>query len=932
MPLPICGIFCRTSIMSRMILITLGLLFAIPYGHANNDSWSHAVDLATRAVVSISVDHPRAFDENWNQSTQATGFVVDADRGIVLTNRHVIGPGPSVAYATFNTKEQVTLQPLYRDPVHDFGFYKYNPEQLQHTTPPQLDLVPEQASVGTEIRIVGNDAGEQLSILDGTLARLDRDAPQYGFGRYNDFNTFYLQAASGSSGGSSGSPVVNKAGQVIALNAGARTRAATSYFLPLEPVRYALEMLQANKTPLRGTLFTIFKAQTFAELRKLGLSADTESTYRKYKSVHPGMLTVGQILPGSAAKRVLAEGDILLSVNQRPITGFAELATVLNAQVNQTVEVCVERAGTSPCFALPVADLEAARPKSYLEFDGALLHELSYQQAIHFNRKLGGVYLANPGFSLAQAGVGKGSLITHVDETALENLDQLETQLKTWQPGQQLELRYITLSANRADRFASVEVDLRWFSSHSCDEDSADGVWRCEAIVSPDKTGVVINADGESAGKPGKRQAGIVHVRFNMPFAISGQEAGQNQGVGLIVDPTQGLVVTSRTVVSSPVGNIYLTLNGQVEVPATFLRAHPSYNLVMLQYDPNAFADTPIKPVRWSQRAAGAGDEHTITGVDNEHKPREQQATVAEVEPIQFPISAPPKFQNTNTELLQYVNGPADFTGVIYDRRDRVAGLWQRFVHSSSGRTRTWSRGLPARLVQHFVENDQWFDSGTYWFPISKAQVNRRGLSRLDNPPEFAKLFELTRITAGTEAYTSMRKGDVLFQVNGSTISSLQDISLAAQAPDVTFTVLRNGKVIDVKLQTTPRQGVQTTDLVFWSGAVVQQVPLALPRERQLSQEGVYVSFYRFGSPASRSGLLANMRIVGINDQAITSIPDFINAVEALPDRANVRLRVIDLNDRPRVLKLETNYDYWPNSHLRLKEGEWQRTPLKHRP
>ena len=125
---------------------------------------------------------------------------------------------------------------------------------------------------------------------------------------------------------------------------------------------------------------------------------------------------------------------------------------------------------------------------------------------------------------------------------------------------------------------------------------------------------------------------------------------------------------------------------------------------------------------------------------------------------------------------------------------------------------------------------------------------------------------------------------------------------------------------------------MQTTDLVFWSGAVVQQVPLALPRERQLSQEGVYVSFYRFGSPASRSGLLANMRIVGINDQAITSIPDFINAVEALPDRANVRLRVIDLNDRPRVLKLETNYDYWPNSHLRLKEGEWQRTPLKHRP
>ncbi|XP_074583603.1 protease Do-like 7 isoform X2 [Curcuma longa] len=470
-------------------------------GAATAEAWRRALAKVVPAVVVLRTTAARAFDTETAGASYATGFVVDRTRGIILTNRHVVKPGPVVAEAMFVNREEVPVYPVYRDPIHDFGFFRFDPEAIKFLLYEEIPLTPEAACVGLEIRVVGNDSGEKVSILAGTLARLDRDAPHYKKDGYNDFNTFYMQAASGTKGGSSGSPVIDCQGRAVALNAGSKSSSASAFFLPLERVVRALSLIQTNWSSFgsnpnsiaipRGTLQVTFVHKGFDETRRLGLKNETEKMVRLVSNAgETGMLVVESVVPGGPAHKHLEPGDVLVHVNGEVVTQFLTLETLLDNNVEGDINLQIERGGIPLIVKLKVQDLHSITPNYFLEVSGAVIHPLSYQQARNFRFKCGLVYVADTGYILSRAGVPRHAIIKKLAGEETSQIDDFISVLSRLCRGARVPLEYVSHVDRHRNKSVLVTVDRHeWYAPPQLYvRDDSTGLWVARPAIPADST------------------------------------------------------------------------------------------------------------------------------------------------------------------------------------------------------------------------------------------------------------------------------------------------------------------------------------------------------------------------------------------------------------------------------------------------------------
>ena len=783
----------RSAALAGFLLAALALLFparglaqarSTVISPSEQPAWERTLDRVVPAVVSIRVTATRAFDTESASSSLATGFVIDARNGLILTNRHVVEPGPVVAQAVFLDHEEVDLQAVYRDPVHDFGIYRFNPSDVHYMPVTALELAPQRARVGADIRVVGNDAGEKISILAGTLARMDRDAPNYGLLRFNDFNTYYYQAASGTSGGSSGSPVIDRAGYVIALNAGSRREAASSYFLPLDRVVRALRFIEQGQPVPRGTWQTTFQHEPFDELRRLGLSADTEARVRKAQPTDTGMLVVQGIVPGGPARDVLELGDILVEISGQLVDDFDTLEDQLDNHVGEELAVVVERGGSRVELTVPVQDLHEITPTSYLEVGDSVLNELSYQQARHALVAASGAYVAASGYVLAGAGIGPRSVITAIGDVPVFSLDEAQRAFEALPDGVRVPIRYFDLTDTHTVQVGVITMDRRWFPMRRCTWQADTGTWPCVDSPPPPPPPLRVPASttfpDEQQRLENKLAPSLVLVHFDIPYRVEGVYATGFVGAGLVVDANRGLVVVDRDTVPIALGDVRLTFAGSVEVPGRVVDLNPLHNVAVIRYDPALLGSTPIKAAPLRDVPLKPGERLWHVGLDHRSRVVSQKSRVVRVDPLVLPLPNPPFFRDSDVEVAEVSETDRSTGGVLVDRHGRVRALWASFVDLSGNSPQGFFRGLPAGYLRETVDPLRqgalpvYHALGAELHEVSLVEARARGLSVAsahaleDASGSDRHAFVVSRVWANAPSRSVLREGDLLIERGGA--------------------------------------------------------------------------------------------------------------------------------------------------------------------
>ncbi|TFI56843.1 Do family serine endopeptidase [Sphingomonas parva] len=272
-----------------------------------------------------------------------SGFIISAD-GYVVTNNHVVSPSSSGA-----TVEQITVtlpdrrefeaELVGRDTASDLAVLKIKGNNLPFV---RFASGPESVRVGDWVVAIGNPFGLGGTVTAGIVSALHRNI---GAGQYDR----YIQTDASINMGNSGGPMFDLNGNVVGINTALISptggNVGIGFAIPADQAAPIVESLRAGRRPQRGYIGVSLQPLTEDIAESLNLPKNRGELIR---GVTPG---------GAAARAGIQQGDVVITVNNQPVTPDQSLAyLVAKLPVGQRVPIELMRGGERRTVTVTVGE------------------------------------------------------------------------------------------------------------------------------------------------------------------------------------------------------------------------------------------------------------------------------------------------------------------------------------------------------------------------------------------------------------------------------------------------------------------------------------------------------------------------------------------------------------------------------------------------
>ncbi|WP_084522858.1 trypsin-like peptidase domain-containing protein [Nocardia inohanensis] len=284
------------------------------------------VDAVMPAVVTVRA---------WvgDSGSSGSGVVIDGG-GYIVTNNHVISlaandkTGKAQLQVVFSDGTRVPTKIVGRDTKSDLAVLKVDVKNLSVI---QLGNSKD-VQVGDEVLALGSPLGLEKTVTSGIVSALHRPVKVGGEGTDTNATLDAVQTDAAINHGNSGGALVDMQGRLIGINSAIKSESGGSvglgFAIPIDQVKRISQALIHN-----GEVFHAW----------LGVSAKTKIVANDVMS---GAAVADVRGDSPAAKAGIVEGDVIVKVGDRDVTGPEELTVAVQShEIGDTVNFRLIRDG-----------------------------------------------------------------------------------------------------------------------------------------------------------------------------------------------------------------------------------------------------------------------------------------------------------------------------------------------------------------------------------------------------------------------------------------------------------------------------------------------------------------------------------------------------------------------------------------------------------